>query len=263
VSFRSRSVFVGACALALATWSTRAQTPVADVLSRPEFDKPLSIQLVGLEFAGAFAVLSRQLQVPFILDFKEDGTLRVMVSVKATPAREVLAGLAKSYDLDFAWSDKGVVITRRGAPRLASPVTLGEWGIVPNIQYDIELALRNPAGQTLVSRSWTTLSGYTTAIKHGFDGRTVMRFDRERAALEPRAGGGMEVAFVVVREVEKELQLIVELTVEQVLGDNTFASNRTSAKALAPNRETVVLRTPDGYEVRVLGWRRSANAATR
>ena len=90
-----------------------------------------------------------------------------------------------------------------------------------------------------------------------------MRFDRERAVLEPRAAGGLEVAFVVVRETGKELQLIVELTVEQVLGDNTFVSQRTSAKALAPNRETVVLKTPDGYEVRVLGWRRSLNSPNR
>src|SRR5262249_15102239 len=115
-----------------------AQTsPSTQGLARPEVDKPISPQMDGAQFIRALDVLSSSIGVPFVIQFDEQTDLRVTIVAKSMKARTILEGLATSYDLSFADSEGGVVVTRRGVPRPAMPIVVGEWPPVPDIPYEI------------------------------------------------------------------------------------------------------------------------------
>jgi hypothetical protein len=217
-----------------------------------------SLQFEDAEVFDILRLLARMGEVPFILDFEADPTLRVTFKSEQMSLRTILRSLADTYGLEYEASDAGIVVRRRGAPRARKPITVGAWPPRPGPLYRLELETRDPSGAAMGSPSLVMPAQSLGTLKQGLvTGREVATFDRERLIAEPRYVGIIQLNFCIRKETGAGLDLLLEIVTERPLGEARYAEEHAVVTKTAGPGTTLLFATEDGYQIVLKGWSRA------
>jgi hypothetical protein len=237
------------------------------VTATPEVQSPLTLgkletsrltaQLQDAEVRDVFQILSRLGEVPFVLAFNPDPSLKMALKAENMPTSAVLASLRETYGFQYESTPQGIVVTRSGEPAVANPVVIGVWPPRPGPTYQLQLEIRNPDGTVLANPMMTVAMRVAAVIKFGSPQvRRVTTFDRERLIGEPRAVGTDEIHFCVNRETTAGLELFVEAVAERPVNRARFTADHMFAVKVVGLEEATLFRTEDGRAFILKGWTR-------
>src|SRR5215471_12551487 len=156
--------------LTLVLPAAAAQAASQDPLARREFDQDITLSMSGAPVVRIYDALASLVRVPFVLAFDEDDpSLKVSFKAKNMEVRGVLASLARTYSLEYAWVDGSVLVTRKGQPPTEKRKTVGPWQ-PPVPHYRLDFSIRRRDG-VVVSTPWvTTGMNQEVTMRQGMQG---------------------------------------------------------------------------------------------
>lgn len=204
-------------------------------LARRELDKDISMKMPGMSVVHVFRELAQMGGVPFILAFEEDPDLKIEFRAENISLRAILVSLADTYGLEYAPSDAGIVVTRKGQAPTQKRFLLGTRGP----EFHFKFVVRDAQGKIRSSPRVSTMRNEPLEVRQGSQTKT---------------GGDlvMTVKLVPRRKLDDGLEVDVEVTVS---GGKHFQS-RSDRKILGKS-ETVLCRTDEGLEFVVVEWSES------
>jgi hypothetical protein len=253
-----RVLWVGSFVTLAATAANPAIAEQGDPLSLGKLGGgQYSMEFKDADVVDVFRLIARFGEVPLVLDFSSDPSLKVSFKAENLSLRTILQSLADTYGFDYQASDEGVVVRRRGEATAARRVTVGAWAPKPGPLYRLELLVRTAEGEVLSTPMIIVAVQSLATVQQGFaSGRQVTAFDRTRLIAEPRFVGGVQLNLCIKRETSAGLELLVETVTERALGEGRYVEEHAVAARSAGPGETLLLKTGDGHQFVLLRWTR-------
>ncbi len=250
--------------LASSAFADPGASPRSDPLAVGKLEsEEVTLHFEDMNIAVLFRAIARVGQVPFILDFENDPTLKVSFKAEHMSLRTILQSLADAYGLEYEASDAGIVVRRRGAPGVATPGVVGAWPPKPGPLYELALETRDAQGEVVASPSTVvttqTVWSYTQATKRMSE---VTAFDQQLLIAAPRFVGSIRLNLCVKRETSAGLELLLEVVTERPLGNTRYAEEHTVVSKTAGPGETLLFKTEDGHQIVLKRWAREAGKRT-
>lgn len=259
---RGRAVAIAA---AVSLWlasaaRTGAATPPDSPLTRPEFDKEISLHLEAQDVGATLSSIGRLVGVRFLIAFDTDPAIRVNLAAENMVSRGILESLANSYELEYSASGRDVVVRRRsvaaaGGPRAArAPATY--W-------YEIAARNRGSGGEAFPRLERQPASGRPLVFSvTGRPDTTIPVVHPRLGTLDPTNVGAFQLALTVKADTGSSLELVAELVTHRNLGERRYAAVHSITTATAADSELVLFRTEEGMEIVLTAWGRSAVRAS-
>ncbi len=260
---RRRSPILHSAALGLAVVGAfitvvDARASANDPLSRPEFNKEISLTMSGMDVAAVFRAITIATGVPFILDFTPDPTLTVSIEATNMGVRGILESLSSSYSLEYAEGPTGVLVLRAGAAPSGTPLMLAPPRAASAPLYWFDLYVRESNGRVQrFPRRFRDARRVQSEIFHMADRDTAIPVvNRGVAAVNEVSVGAFELAMGVSNEDRGSLEIVAELIERRSLGPKSYHAQHTVAITRLSASETQLFRTTRGDAIVVAAWGR-------
>lgn len=242
-------LFVGAA-------GRHVQADDAAVLSRPEFDRELSVQMQQAPLANVFRALGAMINVRFVLSFDPDPALKIDLKAEHMVCRGILASLAKTHDLEYGASDEAVVVRRRGSAEIATVATSGADRL--RSAYWFVVTARTASGESQTFPRLVCPEDKVTTrrfILRNPD-QEVSVLDGQVRAITTRNVGDFQLSIAVSQDSVDQIEVSAELVAFQRHSASRYTEEHLVTTRTLPPTETLLFRSSRGDEVFVTRWGR-------